>query len=209
MEAQSLPNPCSFNVLTFIFIILLLISHHTQPVLASTATATASTTQAYTNFISAACNTTTYPPLCFKTLSRYAVVVQTNPWKLSNAALNVTLKAAKSTSKLVSKLAQHNGLTPRDVAAIKTCVENIKSSIDELKQSIQAMGTVGSSSDKLFQMDSVKTWMSAAITDETTCTDGFYGSIVSPSVKNMINKSISKFTRLTSIALALINNLTY
>ncbi|CAL5323019.1 hypothetical protein CsSME_00001495 [Camellia sinensis var. sinensis] len=205
MEAHSLPNPCSFHVLTFLFTILLFISHHTQPVSASTTT----TNQANTNFISAACNTTTYPPLCFKTFSPYAAVVQTNPWKLSNAALNVTLRAAKSTSTLLSKLALQNGLTPRDVAVIKACIENIKSSIDELNQSIQAMGALGSSSDKLFQMDSIKTWMSAAITDETTCTDGFYDSIVSPSVKNTISKSVLNFNRLTSIALALINHLVY
>ncbi|CAL5364231.1 unnamed protein product [Camellia sinensis] len=210
MEAHSLPNPCSFHVLTFLFTILLFISHHTQPVSATTSTTTSTTTnQAYANFISTACNTTTYPSVCFKTFSRYAAVVQTNPWKLSNTALNITLKAAKSTSKLVSKLAQQNGYTPTDAAVMKDCIDNIGSSIDELKQSIQAMATVDSSSDKLFQMDSIKTWMSAAITDQTTCTDGFYGGEVSPSVKNRISKSILKFTRLTSISLSFINNLTY
>ncbi|XP_059666973.1 21 kDa protein-like [Cornus florida] len=202
MEVYTLKNSGSHHVLTFLLLTLLLFITHIQA---------AKTPTTYTNFIKTSCNSTTYPSLCYKSLSSYAASVQTNPKKLCNAALTVTIQAARNTLDTVSKLAAQKGLTSSEAAAIKDCVENVGDSIDELKQSLKAMGGLGSSTDvdKEFLMSSVKTWMSAAITDEDTCTDGFAGRKVSVSVKNKVRSSILGVAKLTSNALSLINHLTY
>lgn len=93
---------------------------------------------------------------------------------------------------------------------VKDCIENIKDSIDELKQSVSSMSNLGvSGSDVQLQLDDIKTWVSAVITDDATCTDGFDGVKVSTAVKTAIRNSIVNAARLASNALSLIDSLVY
>ncbi|KAK3009822.1 hypothetical protein RJ639_013947 [Escallonia herrerae] len=204
MASYSTPGtPCSCHILTFLLPTLLLISYIHN----SDAASKQSTTN--TAFITASCNSTTYPTLCYKTLSPYAASVRNNPLRLCNTALTVTIKAASNATRMVSKLAKQNGITSGEAAVIKDCIENLQDSVYELKQSVKAMGSLGSAADKEFQMSNVKTWVSAAITDENTCMDGFSGRKASVAVKNKIRSSILGLARLTSNTLSLINHLSY
>ena len=92
------------------------------------------------------------------------------------------------------------------MAIIKDCIAKVKDSIDQLNQSLSAMEQLGSS-NVMAQIDDIKTWVSAAsaLTDETTCTDGFAGMTVSNTVKNTISNSILSVSKRISNALALIN----
>lgn len=67
--------------------------------------------------------------------------------------------------------------------------------------------TFDESEDKFFAMSSIKTWASAAITDESTCTDEFSGGKVSEGVKREVRATILPFVQLTINALCLINDL--
>ncbi|KAI8564618.1 hypothetical protein RHMOL_Rhmol03G0194800 [Rhododendron molle] len=163
----------------------------------------------YTNFIKASCSATTYPPLCFQTLSPHASAIKTNPWRLSNDALTISIESALVASAFVSKLAQQRGLAHRDAMAIKDCMGNIAGSIGLLRQSREALRSVGRSDSIAFAMDSIKTWVSAAITDESSCTDEFSGGKVSEGVKREVRSGIARFAKTTSNALALINHLHY
>ncbi|KAK6794304.1 hypothetical protein RDI58_007757 [Solanum bulbocastanum] len=80
------------------------------------------------------------------------------------------------------------------------------SSVYELKQAVDAMGHLGDK-DKEFQLANAKTYASSVITDADSCTDGFSGRKVNPTVKKMINSSMANITKLASNALALINHL--
>ncbi|KAB1224351.1 21 kDa protein [Morella rubra] len=84
---------------------------------------------------------------------------------------------------LLLKLSKQKGLTRSEAVVIKDCIENTKDAIDELKESLDAMGHLRGSNLK-FQIVDIKTWVSAALTDENTCTDGFDGQRLSPAVKN-------------------------
>jgi pectinesterase inhibitor-like protein len=170
--------------------------------------ATSSSQITYTQYIKTACNSTLYPQLCYKSLSPYASEIKGNPQELCKTALSIALQAARNASSTVSNLRQQKTLTPYESSVIKDCVVNIKDSIDELKQSLQAMDRL-SGSDKEFQLSNIKTWVSAALTDENTCNDGLDegGQKISAAVKNKIRNSILIVARLTSNALALINNL--
>ncbi|KAL3755881.1 hypothetical protein ACJRO7_002867 [Eucalyptus globulus] len=163
------------------------------------------------NFIKTSCSTTTYPKLCNKYLSSYASVVRSNPWKLCNCALSVSLQAARNASSLVTTLSKKRSLTKAEASIVKDCIENLGDTIDELKQSIKTMANVSSAAknDVAFQMANVKTWVSAAITDETTCTDGIAEGKVSAGVKRKIQSYIENVARITSNGLSLINSLKY
>ncbi|XP_048127740.1 21 kDa protein-like [Rhodamnia argentea] len=203
--------------LHFLAIFLLLVTN-VSAITSAAAAASSSSSSSYSNFIKTSCSTTTYPKLCNQCLSSYASVVRSNPWKLCNSALSVSLQAARNASSLVAVLSNQRGLTKAEATIIKGCIENLEDSIDELKRSIKAMARIGGSSTSSsaakknkvgFQMASVKTWVSAAITDEDTCTDGFAGRKVSAGVKSKIRSSIVNVARITSNALSLINHLNY
>ncbi|CAK9161071.1 unnamed protein product [Ilex paraguariensis] len=191
---------CSYHVLTVLMITTLLCILYIQPISASP--------QAYTNFIKTSCSKTTYPPLCTQTLSPFATSVQTNPIKLCNRALNISIQAAHNTSTFVSNLSKQKGLSWIEKAAIKDCMDDLKDCVYQLKQTMSAMGKLGGS-DREFQWANAKTWASAAITDTDSCLDGFEGRKVSPQMKNKIKSTMMGVARLTSNALALINHLNY
>ncbi|XP_030533001.1 pectinesterase inhibitor 4-like [Rhodamnia argentea] len=199
--------------LHFLAILLLLVTNMSAITCASSASSSSSD-DTNSNFIKTSCSTTTYPKLCNQCLSSYASVVRSNPWKLCNSALSVSLQAARNASSLVAALSKQRNLTKAEAGIVKDCIENLGNTIDDLKQSIKVMAQIGGSSSTAknnmeFQMANVKTWMSAAITDEDTCTDGFAGRKVSAGVKSKIRSSIVNLARITSNALSLIDHLKY
>ncbi|KAK7263842.1 hypothetical protein RJT34_31439 [Clitoria ternatea] len=167
--------------------------------------------EASTVFIRTSCSSTTYPRLCYASLVKHADLIQTDRVLLTGAALNVTLASAKSTSAMMSTLAKSRGLQPREVAAMKDCVEVLGDSVDELRRSIDEMNHLKPSNFEL-TMGDVQTWVSAALTDESTCTDGFQGSAATTEdanndIKSTVRGRVVQVAQLTSNALALINQL--
>lgn len=165
--------------------------------------------EANTVFIRTSCSSTTYPRLCYSSLVKHAELIQTNRVVLTGAALNVTLASAKSTSAVMSAMAKRRGLKPREVAAMKDCVEVLNESVEELRRSINGMSDLRRSNFEMTMSD-VQTWVSAALTDESTCMDGFEESEMSidgTNTKSRVRGLVVQVAQLTSNALALINQL--
>ncbi|KAD5961298.1 hypothetical protein R6Q59_014253 [Mikania micrantha] len=162
------------------------------------------TNTTYTDFIKASCQTTKYAELCFKTLSPYAEAIQINPMELANAAISVSLKSAKSTSKVVRELSKGRDVSMRDGQAVADCLENMSDSVDEMKKSMVEMKRLDGPEFNE-KMGNVKTWVSAALTDEDTCMDGFEEN--DGKMKETIRGFIVNVGELTSNALALITNI--
>jgi pectinesterase inhibitor-like protein len=137
---------------------------------------------------------------------KYADSIQTNRLRLTNTALNVTLASAKSTSVSMSTIAKSHGLNPKEVAAMKDCVEVLSESVDELRRSINEIGHLSTSNFELTMSD-LQTWVSAALTDENTCTEGFQEINATGNIKTIVRGKIVQVAQLTSNALALINKL--
>ncbi|XVF08440.1 hypothetical protein REPUB_Repub07fG0003900 [Reevesia pubescens] len=161
--------------------------------------------QTSTEFIRTSCSSTTYPKLCFESLSTHASLIQTSPQLLAHSALNVTLSTAKSISTMMATLSKSHGLKPREVEAMQDCVEELSDTIDELRSSISEMGQIKGSNFGLMIND-IQTWVCAALTDENTCSDGFQGKNMNGNVKTAVRTKIVTIAHLTSNALALINN---
>ncbi|PON89465.1 Pectinesterase inhibitor domain containing protein [Trema orientale] len=159
-----------------------------------------------TEYIRTSCRETTYPRLCFSSLSVHANTIQTSPQLLAATALNVTLSSAKATSAIMSRLSLGHGLKPREVSAMKDCVEELSESVDELRRSIGEMSRVrGRRGDFKLMINDIQTWVSAALTDENTCSDGFQGKALNGNLKTVVRGRIVNVAQLTSNALALIN----
>lgn len=95
-----------------------------------------------------------------------------------------------------------NGMTPREIAAMKDCVELMSDSVYELKKSLDEMSRPGSKDLKLVMSD-VQTWVSAAMTNEDTCSEGFAND---PKMKSVVRGKIVNVAHLISNALALVNS---
>ncbi|GAB4858750.1 hypothetical protein Ancab_010227 [Ancistrocladus abbreviatus] len=161
--------------------------------------------KASTEFIKTSCSKTTYPTLCFNSLSSQANAIQTSPKLLAGAALSVTLATARITSTMMSRLSKTHGMTSREIGSMRDCLDVLGDSVAELSNSMREMGHIKNSNFEL-KMSDVQTWVSAALTDDTTCTDGFSGNAMNGNVKTVVRGKVLNIAHLTSNALSLINS---
>lgn len=166
----------------------------------------------YVNYIKTSCNVTTYPKLCYKSLSVFASIIKRSPKVLAHTALNVTLAATKTTSLVLNKLSKTQGLNPAESAALSDCMELVDDSSYELRRSMKEMRRLRNDNEFAFGISDILTWTSAALTNCVTCMDGFEGinnidgMSINEDVKNTVVRHEKKVCRLTSNSLALVNN---
>ncbi|XP_050233662.1 21 kDa protein-like [Mercurialis annua] len=177
-----------------------------------TATADDPTAQSNsTNYIRTNCGTTLYPDICFSSLSRYASAIQQNPRRLAHVAIGVSLSRARHVAAYVSNLSREADYSSdhRAAAALHDCYSNFGDAVDEIRGSLKQMrqlGAAGSSAEAFrFLMSNVQTWMSAALTDEDTCTDGFE-DVADGEVKSEVCERAAVAKKFVSNALALVNS---
>ncbi|XWS36939.1 hypothetical protein CRYUN_Cryun19dG0000700 [Craigia yunnanensis] len=159
------------------------------------------------NFIKTSCSATKYPALCVQSLAAFATSVQQSPRQLAQTALSVSLARAQSTQAFVSKMKKFKGLKKREYEAIKDCIEEISDSVDRLSKSVQELKHMGQAKgeDFLWHVSNVETWVSAALTDENTCVDGFAGRAMDGKIKASIRAGVMNVAQVTSNALSLVN----
>ncbi|KAF3791055.1 hypothetical protein EJ110_NYTH15252 [Nymphaea thermarum] len=159
---------------------------------------------------SSSCLATRFPEVCYSSLSSYAPIVQRSPRQLAQAALAVSLNRARSTHGFVSWLSTRKTgprLTPREAGALKDCVTTISDSVYRISQSVGELKLLGRS-EFLWHISNVQTWVSAALTDENTCMDGFNSIEVKTSrVRAMVRRHVVGVAQVTSNALALVNKI--
>nr|XP_043625326.1 pectinesterase inhibitor 7-like [Erigeron canadensis] len=160
-----------------------------------------------TDFIRTSCQTTLYPRLCFTSLSGYSSAVQQNPARLARVAIGVTLSKANHMARYVSNISRSTDYdNPRVAAAIHDCHSVFEDAVDEIRGSLKQMRRLGGSGESLrFQLSNVQTWMSAALTNEDTCTDGFEDMPDDEVKADVCNRAV-KVKEVTSNALALVNS---
>ncbi|OIT00136.1 PREDICTED: 21 kDa protein-like [Nicotiana attenuata] len=128
------------------------------------------------DFIRSSCQTTQYPDTCYNSLCSYASIVQQDSARLALVAIGVSLDKAKFVVAYLSNLSREAeyGAQPRTGAALHNCFSVFRDFVDQIRDSLNQMRTLGGSGESLrFQISNVQTWMSAALTNEETCTDGF------------------------------------
>ncbi|ESQ29111.1 hypothetical protein EUTSA_v10023696mg [Eutrema salsugineum] len=162
-------------------------------------------------FIVSSCQTTRYPSLCVHTLSAYSTMIRhNNDQDLAQTALTISLARARSVAIFVVKLTKETpSFKRREYLAIKDCIEVLGNSVDRLGQSVKELGRAGhavASEDFMWKMSNVQTWVSAALTDETTCLDGFSGQAMEGKLKRLIRLKVVHVAQVTSNALALVNH---
>ncbi|CAI9093792.1 OLC1v1029370C1 [Oldenlandia corymbosa var. corymbosa] len=167
------------------------------------------TTFVTTPFIKEACRATRYYLLCIQCLTPFSKIVKQSERQIARVALAVSLGKARSAAVFVTKLASAKRLQPREYQALKDCMNNMADSVDQLNQSMQEMGRVNNrlaGQDFIWRMSNVQTWVSAALTDQNTCSDGFSGRyLYGAKFKVIVRRRVLYVAQVTSNALALVN----
>ncbi|KAK1295011.1 putative pectinesterase/pectinesterase inhibitor 28 [Acorus calamus] len=121
--------------------------------------------------IQAICQPTDYKEACESSLTAVAGSNTTDPKDLVKLSFKVALdriRDAANHSSVLQKLKQD----PRTVQALENCRELMDYAIDDLKGSIEKLG--GFDLTKLDRlMEDLSVWLSASITYQETCLDGF------------------------------------
>jgi pectinesterase inhibitor-like protein len=95
-------------------------------------------------------------------------------------------------------------LKGRNKVALSDCIETFSYALDDLHKSLGVLRKLNKHTFST-QMGDLNTWISAALTDEDTCLDGFEGKS-GKQIKLLQNK-VHNVSYLTSNALALVNKL--
>lgn len=155
------------------------------------------------DYINKSCDTTLYPKLCNKTLSKYAERVDSSPKLLAMTALAATFNATQATSKVLRNLRRSRAVKPGESAALMECVEVVGDAVYELHRAMNELNHSRRGPEFYRQMDDVQTWVSAALTDDDTCMDDF---TTVGRIRILVRGFVVTVARLTSIALTFIND---
>ncbi|KAE8677431.1 ARM repeat superfamily protein, D,CHO [Hibiscus syriacus] len=158
-------------------------------------------------FIEASCRSTSYPALCIKCLTGHINSTTPNLQQLARTALTMSLYRARYTrSYLVNVAKDLRAMKSKEYRLVRDCLLQIDDSVNQLSQSIrelQRLDPKAKMTDDIFwHIDNVDSWVSAALTDASSCVDEFPGHRMSK-MKATIKSKVLNVAQLTSNALAL------
>ncbi|KAK1361160.1 Pectinesterase [Heracleum sosnowskyi] len=151
--------------------------------------------------MSRACSKTRYPDLCVNSLLDFPGSVTASTSDLVHISVNMTLQhfgRALFTSTEINNL-RMDSLTR---AAYDDCLELLEDSVDQLSRSLTSVAPLQNHNGQAVgNNNDVLTWLSAAMTNQDTCTEGFEG--VNSKVKNEMVDRLKDLSELVSNALAI------
>lgn len=95
-------------------------------------------------------------------------------------------------------------MSEREKEALDDCLENFGDAGDQISESLAELKHLRRNTFEI-QMSNVETWMSAALTNEDTCLDGFRDLNATGKVTTMVTGHVQYVCELISNALALVN----
>ncbi|KAM0026639.1 putative pectinesterase [Helianthus debilis subsp. tardiflorus] len=163
--------------------------------------ASSTTINPTSDLVRSSCQHATFPKVCIHTLSLYKGPA-TTPRELAQAAIKVSISRATKASEYLSGLQKE--ADRREKGALKDCTSQIADSVDDLRKTLSELKDLKRGTFR-WQMSNAKTWVSAALTNEDTCLDGF--KEIEGQVRSDIKRKVTNVAKVTSNALYLINRL--
>nr|GMC53890.1 pectinesterase/pectinesterase inhibitor U1 [Ipomoea batatas] len=161
--------------------------------------------------VKSSCTATLYPDLCYSAIANVSgasdkVRSQKDVIEMS---LNITTTAVEQNYFVIEKLLKtRKGLTEREKTALHDCLEMIDETIDELHETEKDLEAYPNKKTLKQHADDLKTLVSAAITNQETCLDGFSHGDADKHVRQVLLKGQAHVEKMCSNALAMIKNMT-
>lgn len=155
------------------------------------------------DFVRSSCVHASYPNICIRTLASYAGSACKTPRDLAQAAVKVSLSRTRRVSSYLAHVSA--GDSKRQQEALSDCAEQMSDSVDSLSRTLAELKHLQGGESFQWHMSNAQTWVSAALTNEDTCLDGFQG--LDGKVKSDAKRKVTNLARVTSNALYMINQL--
>ncbi|PON52540.1 Pectinesterase inhibitor domain containing protein [Trema orientale] len=153
--------------------------------------------------IKAICQPTDYREDCVKSLQSEAGNGTTDPKKLIQAGFRVAMKQISEAAKKSSVLKELEK-DPRASKALGHCKQLMENAVDDLKNSFDKLGDFDITKFDETLMD-LKVWLSATITYQETCLDGFQNTTGEAAEK--MKAALKTSRRLSSNGLAMVSEI--
>ncbi|OAY53279.1 pectinesterase [Manihot esculenta] len=160
--------------------------------------------------LKSSCSSTRFPDLCFSAVAsvRGATSNLASQKDVIEVSLNLTTTAVEHNYFTVKKLLATRKLTKREKTALHDCLETIDETLDELHKALVDLKEYPSKKSLTQHADDLKTLMSAAMTNQETCLDGFSYEKADKKVREALLAGQVHVERMCSNALAMIKNMT-
>ncbi|RWR95823.1 pectinesterase [Cinnamomum micranthum f. kanehirae] len=156
------------------------------------------------------CSSTRYPDLCFSSIAAVPGISSSlaSLKDVIEASLNLTIKAVEGTYFTIEKLLGRRGLSRREKTALHDCLEDVDQTLDELHKTEEDLKMYPRKKSLSQQADDLKILLSAAMTNQDSCEDGFSHDDADKNVRKVLMKSLTHVYHMCSNALAMIRNMT-
>ncbi|CAG7892648.1 unnamed protein product [Brassica rapa] len=149
--------------------------------------------------ISRTCSKAQYTSLCIDTLLDFPGSSTADEQQLLHISFNATLQSFSKALYSSSKIS-YTQMPPRVRSAYDSCLELLDDSVDALSRALSSVVISSSGNDE--SHSDVMTWLSSAMTNHDTCTDGFEG-VGNGEVKDQVVGAVKGLSEMVSNCLAL------
>lgn len=166
-----------------------------------------STTTSQTESIQAVCSVTSYPDSCFASISSLETKAsnKTDPKELFRLSLLVAIDGLSKLSSLPDQLMTRSN-DDRVKAALNDCRIVFEDAIDRLNDSISSLKAgQGEKILSTAQINNIKTWISASLTDQDTCLNGL--EELNSTLLEEVKTAIQNTTEFSSNSLAILTKI--
>ncbi|KAJ9168117.1 hypothetical protein P3X46_019679 [Hevea brasiliensis] len=168
--------------------------------------------QAAHAILKSSCSATLYPDLCFSAISTLpdASSKIKNTKDVIDLSLNLSKTSVERTYLKIKKLTfRQSNFTKREKTALSDCLEMLNETLDEIKKALQDLRSYPSLKKSLAEhADDLKILLSAAMTNQETCVEGFYYEKADEKVRKLFLSDEKHAHHLCSNTLAMIKNMT-
>lgn len=156
------------------------------------------------------CSNTRYPELCFSAIASVPEASKkvTSQKDVIEMSLNLTTTTVEHNYFKIKKLIKRKNLTKREKTALHDCLETIDETLDELHEAVEDLQEYPNKKSLTQHADDLKTLMSAAMTNQETCLDGFSHDDADKHVRDALLDGQVHVEKMCSNALAMIKNMT-
>ncbi|XP_052176170.1 pectinesterase 1 [Diospyros lotus] len=151
------------------------------------------------------CSVTQFPHSCFASISALDAEPDPDPEIIFNLSLRVAANELRNLSSLPKILISKSN-DPKTESALRDCVELFGDALSELSKSAAAM-QVGGGERMLTaaKIGDLKTWISAAMSDQETCLDGL--EEMGSTAVNEVRAKVQRSREYMSNSLAILSNM--
>ncbi|KAI3970053.1 hypothetical protein MKX01_015591 [Papaver californicum] len=204
------------KMLVFIILSSLLTIETINGVIAGESTLTNSNTSVYLStshaVLKSSCRSTLYPELCYSSIASISGGVAESLKSKKDVielSINLTCGVVSQNYFTITKLIKYRkNLSHREKEALHDCLEMVDETLDELHEARDDLKVYPSKKTLAQQASDLKTLVSAAITNQDTCLDGFSYNKADKIVRDALIKGQQHVHKMCSNVLAMIKNLT-